>query len=86
MGNDKVFAAFAVIIFAGVASVITASIVTGIAAVPSPVSFLEHLALSFGFRAAYKSLGGMSWDDWSITSGKVEVGAELEHGAHPSHA
>jgi hypothetical protein len=88
LDNDRVFAAYVVILFPGFASLITASIVTGIASVPSPVSFLEHLALSLGFRAAYKSLnGGFSWDDWSITRGRASAAAtELELVGEPSVA
>ena len=61
MDNDRIFAAYALILVAGVASVITASVVSGIATLPSAGVFLEHLALSFGFRGAYKSLDGFDW-------------------------
>ncbi|MGH0029502.1 MAG: hypothetical protein ACQGVC_06910 [Myxococcota bacterium] len=61
MDNDRIFAAYALLLLAGVASVITASVMAGIAALPSAGVFLEHVALSFGFRAAYKSLGGFEW-------------------------
>jgi hypothetical protein len=44
-----------------VASVITCSVMTGIATLPTAGVFLEHLALSAGFRAAYHSLGGIDW-------------------------
>lgn len=61
MTNDRIFAAYALVLVAGVASVITASVTGGIAALPSAGVFLEHVALSFGFRAAYKSLDGFDW-------------------------
>jgi hypothetical protein len=59
--NDRIFAAYAVLLVAGVASVITTSVITGVAALPSAGVFLEHVAMSFGFRAAYKSLDGFDW-------------------------
>lgn len=61
MDNDRVFAFYALALVAGVASVITASVLAGVATLPSAGVFLEHLALSFGFRAAYKSLDGFDW-------------------------
>lgn len=61
MDNDRIFAAYALLLVAGVASVVTASVTAGIAALPSAGVFLEHVALSFGFRAAYKSLDGFDW-------------------------
>ena len=61
MDNDRIFGTYALILVAGVASVITASISAGIATVPEAGVFLEHLAMSFGFRAAYKSLDGFDW-------------------------
>ena len=70
MDNDKVFALYATILAGGVASIITASVMAGIAAVPGPVALLEHIALSFGFRAAYKSFGGWDWAEWSVTSSR----------------
>ena len=61
MDNDRVFAAYALLLVGGVASVITASVTSGIATLPSAGVFLEHVVMSFGFRAAYKSLGGFEW-------------------------
>lgn len=79
MDNDKVFALYATILAGAVASIITASVVTGVAALPGPLALLEHIAMSFGFRAAYKSIGGWSWDEWSVTSSRpAEV---VVHGA-----
>jgi hypothetical protein len=68
MNNDKAFALYAILIFSGVASVLTASVMAGVAALPTPLVFLEHLAMSFGFRAAYKSFEGWDWSEWSLTS------------------
>jgi len=81
LGNDKVFTAYALLLIAGVASVITASVLAGTASLPTPVSFLEHLALSLGFRAAYKGIGGFSWDEWSLMGDRV---AEATPTAQPT--
>jgi hypothetical protein len=83
MSNDRIFAAYALILVAGVASVITASVTAGIAAVPSAGVFLEHVALSFGFRAAYKSLGGFEWvEDLAVFTGWVTPADEAPAPPH----
>ncbi len=61
MDNDKIFAAYAVTLVAGVTSVISASVMAGLAALPSLGVFVEHLALSLAFRGAYKSFAGFDW-------------------------
>lgn len=71
MDNDKIFALYACTLIAGIGSVITASILAGYAAMPGPLVFVEHLAMSIGFRAAYKSFGGPAW--WPYPSHE-EVG------------
>jgi hypothetical protein len=43
----------------------------GIATLPTPLVFLEHVGMSLAFRAAYKSLGRFSWDDWSLTGART---------------
>ena len=75
MDNDKAFTLYALVLTAGVASVITASVMTGITTLPTPTMFLEHLALSLGFRAAYKSIGGFDVSDWTF-QGADEAAAE----------
>ena len=66
--NDRAFAAYVLLLTVMVVSVITASVVAGVAAFPRPMVFLEHLALGLLVRASYKSLGGFDWSDWSIWS------------------
>jgi hypothetical protein len=61
VSNDRAFTIYALTLVAIIGSVITASVMTGIAMLPSAGVFLEHLALSAGFRAAYKSFGGFDW-------------------------
>ena len=61
MNNDKIFAAYAVTLVAMVTSVIYASVMAGIAAVPTFGVFVEHLAMSLIFRGAYKSFAGFDW-------------------------
>ena len=61
MDNDRVFAPYAFTLIAAITSVITASVVAGFAVLPSTGVFLEHLAMSLGFRGLYKSFGGFDW-------------------------
>lgn len=61
MDNDRIFAAYTLTLVAVVASVITASIMAGFATLPTAGVFIEHVAMSLGFRAAYKSFGGFDW-------------------------
>jgi hypothetical protein len=61
LANDRAFTVYAVTLIAIITSVITATVLAGIATLPSAGVFLEHLALSAGFRAAYHSLGGLDW-------------------------
>ena len=84
MTNDKNFALYAVILVSGVASLITASVMAGFAALPSPLVFLEHLALGLTMRASYKTIGGFDWADWSFTSDHAPAAAEAGDLATPS--
>ena len=61
MSNDRAFTVYALTLIALITSVISASVLSGIATLPSAGVFLEHLALSVGFRAAYHSFGGIDW-------------------------
>ena len=61
MDNDRIFTIYALTLIAGVASVITASVLAGYATLPSVGVFLEHVAMSLAFRGAYKSFGGFEW-------------------------
>jgi len=85
MDNDKVFTVYALTLIAGVLSVISASVMAGVATLPTPLNFVEHLALSFGFRAAYKSLAGPGW--WQAPTQLSEVLPAMEPvEALPEHA
>ena len=68
MDKNRTFAAYALILIAGVGSVLMTSVLAGVSTAPSPLAFLEHVALGLTIRAAYKSFGGWDWADWSITS------------------
>ena len=68
MDKNKTFAAYALVLITGVGSVLAASVLTGVTIAPSPVGFMEHVALGLMIRAAYKSFGGWDWADWSIAS------------------
>ncbi len=79
------FTAYALVLFAADASLITTMVMAGVATLPTPLVFLAHLAMSLAFRAAYKGIGSFSWDDWSITSsGTAEVIPVTETAAEPS--
>jgi hypothetical protein len=66
--NDKAFAGYALILIAGLASLLTASVLGGIVHLPATSVFLEHVALGLAMRASYKSIGGWDWADWSVGS------------------
>ena len=73
MDNDRAFTVYALTLVGIIGSVITASVMTGIATLPTAGVFLEHLALSLGFRTAYKSFGGFDWVyEWADTLGLYE--------------
>ncbi len=81
MSNDRAFMIFAMTLVAGVLSVLTASVMAGMASVPTPVMFAEHLFFTVGFRAAYKALDGPGWWGWMpIEDAELEA-AEAGHGA-----
>jgi hypothetical protein len=71
LDNDKAFAIYALALLAGLASLLAASLVAGFATLPSPLSFFEHVSLGLALRAAYKGIGGFSWDDWSLLGDRV---------------
>ncbi len=58
MDSNKAFTLYALLIISLFASVITASVMAGMAALPTPLGFIEHVGLSLLIRAAYKSLDG----------------------------
>lgn len=70
MENDKAFAVYALLLIAGIGSLITALLVAGIASLPSPIGFAEHVALSLAMRASYKSFAGWDPSEWALTSGR----------------
>ena len=78
MDSNRAFTVYALTLIAIVGSVITASVAAGIATLPTAGVFLEHLALSIGFRTAYKSFGGFDWVyEWADTLGLYERRAAL---------
>jgi hypothetical protein len=79
--NDKAFAVAATLLFAGLASVLTASVLAGFAALPAPLVFLEHVALGLAMRASYKFIGGWNWADWTLTSEPI---AEIDRPLLPT--
>jgi hypothetical protein len=80
LDNDKMFAAYLLILITGVTSTLATSVMAGFASLPSPLVFLEHVALGLAIRASYKSIGGFDWADWSIgglPSGAASQAKEL---------
>jgi len=71
LDNDKAFAIYALALITGLATLLTVSLMAGFATLPAPLTFLEHLSLGLAFRAAYKGIGGFSWDEWSLFSEPV---------------
>jgi hypothetical protein len=66
LDNDRVFAVYVAVVIGGVCALWTALTVAGFPTMPPLPTFLEHVALGLGFRAAYKSIGGWNWADWSV--------------------
>jgi hypothetical protein len=86
LDNDKVFTGYALILIAGVASVITSSVLAGFASLPTPAVFLEHVALGLMMRASYKTIGGFDWADWSFTRDRAPAEAEFAPSGPAAHA
>lgn len=69
MDNDKAFAAYALILFVGVVTVVaTVVTVLGTGTWPTPLHLAEHVALGLTVRAGYKWVGGWNPADWAVTS------------------
>jgi hypothetical protein len=76
LDRNKAFAIYALTLIAGLASVITASLIAGFATLPSPMMFVEHVALGLGIRAAYKYIGGADVSDWTFTGEPIPAAVE----------
>jgi hypothetical protein len=63
--DNKAFAAWALFLVAGAATLITTLVLAGIATVPPLATLLTDIAMGLGIRAAYKQIGGWDWSDWS---------------------
>lgn len=85
MENNRVFGIYAAALFGGVLSVISASVMAGVTAFPTAVTFVEHISLSLLFRAAYKSLD-VNYDPFAMLRGwRIERVTETTAGpATPS--
>jgi hypothetical protein len=64
--NDKLFAAYALVLVAGIGSVIAALLAVGVASPPDPLGLIEHVTFSLLMRASYKSLDGWDWSEWTL--------------------
>jgi len=85
LDNDKAFAAYALLLFLGVVTMLTVTMsLLGAGTWPTPTHLAEHVGLGLLMRAAYKWIGGWNWADWSVTSDRVREAAgagALESGA-----
>jgi hypothetical protein len=77
MEHDKLFAAYAAIIFLGISSVVTFVLTTGIAALPAGFYLVEHVVLGLIIRGAYKAFDGESglYVVWNGIRSLTEAGA-----------
>ena len=73
MENDKLFAAYALVLVAGIGSVIAALLAVGMASPPDPLWLIEHLTFSLLMRASYKSLSGWDASEWSLAFARPRV-------------
>jgi hypothetical protein len=76
VSNEKAFTTYVILLAAGVTSLLWTMVATGVAAWPSPFTFLEHASLGLMFRGAYKFIGGLDWADWSILPEHATVPAD----------
>jgi hypothetical protein len=53
--SNRVFGIYTAALVGGILSVITASVMAGMTAVPTFFTLVEHVSMSLLFRAAYKS-------------------------------
>ena len=82
MSSDRAFAIFTLVLVGGLAALLTTLMQSESAIVPTPVSFIEHVAISLAFRFAYKWIGGGDVSEWIpafITDG--DVGGAVADGA-----
>jgi len=54
--SNRAFGIYAALLAGGVFSVVSASVMAGVTALPGIVTFVEHVSMSLLFRTAYKSL------------------------------
>ena len=82
MQSDRVFAVFTLALVGGLAILLTLLFQSENAIVPTPVGFIEHIAISLSFRFAYKWIGGSDASEWIpafITDG--DIGGAVADGA-----
>lgn len=56
MQNDRNFTFYAAALVGGVLVLLSSVVMAGLTQIPTPLAFLEHLALGLAFRTAYKTL------------------------------
>ena len=79
MHDDKAFAVYALLLILGVATALTSGMLLfGNGTWPSALAVVEHVALGLLMRAAYKTIGGWNWADWSVAGDAVPEAASAE--------
>lgn len=68
MESNRAFGIYAAVLVGGILSVISASVMAGVTAVPGALTFVEHVSMSLLFRAAYKSFD-VNFDPISLLRG-----------------
>lgn len=71
MDNDRVFAAWALLLATGVVTLLTILLIANGRTFPAPLVVAEHVALGLSVRFAYKWIGGFNRADWSVASDRV---------------
>ncbi len=61
MLNDKAFTAYALLLIAGTAAVLTFAVVAQGGSFPPVVYMIEHLLMALALRASYKCFDGPAW-------------------------
>jgi hypothetical protein len=88
MNSDKAFAIYAFTLVGAVASLLTTTVASGVASLPSAAFILEHVALALAIRTSYKCFGGANpvVDFLEYTGWRTAREATAPAGAMPSAA
>lgn len=71
LDNDRNFAAYALLLLAGIVTVVISVVLANGRPFPGAFAFAEPVILGLTVRFAYKWIGGFDRADWSIASDRV---------------